>query len=356
MVGRILLIALFSLFVGLLPAASLAQSTITVVDGEPVDGPGDMVFAMQHNAVYVTSLAFDSGHAITHRVEPNQTLTPVGRTPVGSEPRAIAMARNGDYAVLVNSNVNQIAVMSIGDDGLLREVGRYPSGGLNPYDVAVGFNDIVVVTNRDSDQLTSFHIDRRGRLTPLDVAIPGVDPHVVSVSSRGFVAVANQTDRTISIYRMNRRGELRDGGTVMLDNMTPRTLTWRGSDLFVALDGPAPAQDMIRRLRVRRGGQVEYLSDTPAGAFLTDLEANEDGLFAVTVNTNGPGGADDANEVRSYRFEGNQLVQDAAVQTAGAPSFKQITARRLRNRAWQIVTSEYQGGWIRSFIYRRDDE
>ena len=121
------------------------------------------------------------------------SLTAVGRSAIGPEPRAIALARNGDYAVVVNSIVNEIAVMSIGDDGLLTEVNRVPSGGLNPYDVAVGFNDIVVVANRDSDQINTFQIDRRGRLTPLGVAVTGIDPHVVPTRLAGRHPVVGWT-------------------------------------------------------------------------------------------------------------------------------------------------------------------
>jgi hypothetical protein len=47
------------------------------------------------------------------------------------------MARNGDYAVVVNSIANEVVVMSVGEDGVLREASRTNSGGLNPYDVAV---------------------------------------------------------------------------------------------------------------------------------------------------------------------------------------------------------------------------
>ncbi|MBM4259605.1 MAG: lactonase family protein [Deltaproteobacteria bacterium] len=163
------------------PTVIFAQtSTLTVIDNEPVDiapgepGPGDnMVFSVRRNATYVVTLSFTTGQPgefVTHILNRDGTLDLVGRTPGGVEPRAIAMARNGDYVVVANSAANQIAVMSIGEDGVLREVSRTSSGGLNPYDVAVGFNDIVVVANRDSDQINTFHIDRRGRLTPLALA------------------------------------------------------------------------------------------------------------------------------------------------------------------------------------------
>lgn len=350
-------------------------STLTVVDNEPVDidqgepGPGDnMVFSVHRNATYVVSLAFttgEPGEIVTHRMAPSGELTFVGRTPGGVEPRAIAMARNGDYAVVVNSAANQVAVMSISDDGLLREVSRTSSEGLNPYDVAVGFNDIVVVANRDSDQINTFHIDRRGNLTPLSQAAAGIDPHVVSVSSRGVVGVANQTERSVSLFEMNRRGELVSLGTAIpmvgaLPDGTPtlfvpRTLSWRGRGLFVALDGPV--DDYIRAFHVSPHGVVEQRADTECGAFLTDLEANEDGLFAVTVNRNiQPDGTDlpDRDEVRVYSIsDETDLTLEASTQTDGVPpSFKQVaTGPALQPSDRHVIVSEFQSGFLRSLVY-----
>jgi hypothetical protein len=366
-------IVFLSVLIGLLsPVSSQAQtSTLTVVDSEPLpdDGPGDnMVFSVRRNGTFVVSLAFNRGEVVTHRLERDGNIgEEVGRTYVGPEPRAIAMARNGDYAVVVNSIANEVAVMSVGDDGQFSEVSRAPSGGLNPYDVALAFENIVMVANRDSDQINTFHIDRRGRLTPLDNAPTGTFPHVVSVSRRdGLVAVANQTDRSVSLFELNRRGQLDSLGPPIAmsitgsnppANMTPRTLSWQGRMLFVALDAPPGQDDVIRTFSVRRNGEFVQHGDTPAGAFLTDIEVKRDTLFAVTVNRNNLADpTDDRDEVRAYRREGTDLVLDAAAQTPGVPpSFKQISARRGRGGIWHVLVTEFQGGWLRSLIYAPDE-
>lgn len=361
------LLLFFAVF--LLPGAGFAQtSTLTVADNEPVDiapgepGPGDnMVVVVRRNGKFVESLSFATGQPgeiVTHRLNRDGTLDPVGRTPAGREPRQIAPARNGDYAVVVNSIDNQLGVFSIGDDGLPREISRTSSGGLNPFDVAVAYNDIVVVTNRDSDQINTFSIDRRGRLTPVDVAIPGVDPHVVSVSSRGFVGVANQTERSVSIYHINRRGELNPlGPAIPTDGMTPQAATWHGRWLYVALDKPFPEEDVIRTYHVNRRGQVAQFGDIAAGVFLTDIEANEDGLFAVTANRNNPADpTDDRDEARVYRInKDGSLSQDASVQTDNfPPSFKQISTSPARGpNDRHVIVTEFQGGWLCSLIYDR---
>ena len=361
-----LCVVLFILFGLLSPVSSQAQTTtLTVVDNESLPGgPGDVDFVPGQNDI--VTMSFTTGEAVISRLNPDGTITVVGRIPAGPEPRAVAFAHGGELAVIANSIANELGVFEVGDDGMLREINRVPSGGLNPYDVAVGFNDIVVVANRDSDQINTFHINRRGRLTPLAVAVTGLDPHVVSVSSRGFVGVANQTDRSVSLFELSRRGELIPlgppiamsiGGSNPPANMTPRTLSWQGRRLYVALDAPPGQDDVIRTLRVRRNGRVLQAGDVAAGAFLTDLEANEDGVFAVTVNRNNPADPnDDRDEVRFYRRERTGLTLDAAVQTPGVPpSFKQIAARPGRRGIFRLLTTEFQGGWLRSLLYVPDE-
>jgi Lactonase, 7-bladed beta-propeller len=325
------------------------------------NGPGDlMVFSVRRNAKYVVSMSFNSGEAVSHRMERDGSLTEVSRTPTGPEPRAIAMARDGDYAVVVNSISNQVVVMSVGEDGVLSEVDRIDSGGLNPYDVDAAYNDVVVVANRDSNEIRTFHIDRRGQLTAVDSTPTGNLPHVVSVSRGrdGLIAVANQGDRSVSMYQVDRRGQLTPGGTIPLDNMTPRTLSWQGRNLFVALDAPSPNEDLIRAFHVRRNGEIVQDEDTPAGAFLTDIEVIADMLFAVTVNRNNLADpTDDRDEVIAFRRDGTSLTREAAVQTPGVPpSFKQITAARGRRGNIHILTTEFQGGWLRSFLWSDNDE
>jgi 6-phosphogluconolactonase (cycloisomerase 2 family) len=362
MVSRALVIAILSvLMVALSPGLSQAQSTLTVVDSEPLpeDGPGDnVVFSVRRNRTFVVALAFNTGEAVTHRLERDGSIgEEVGRTYVGPEPRAIALAHGGELAVVANSIANELGVFEVGDDGLLREINRVPSGGLNPFDVAVAYNEIVVVTNHDSDQINTFHIERRGRLTALDNEPTGLEPHVVSVSRRGgMVAVSNRGERSVSIFELDRRGELTQFETIPVD-ATPQASAWEGRNVFVAIDRAFPEEDVIRVFAVRRNGEVVQGGDTAAGVFLTGLAARSDMLFAVTANRNDPANpTDDRNEIRAYRIEGNELVLDASVQTPGfPPSFKQVTARRGRGGIRHVLVTEFQAGWLRSLIYEPDE-
>ena len=350
----------------------VVAGTLTVVHDLQVDaipivdpGPGDnMVFAARRDARFVVSLSFANGgpgEVVSYRLgDDGQLSGPVSQTPGGNEPRAIAMARKGDYAVLVNSMDDKLTVMSVGDDGVLTKVSEAWSGGSNPYDVAVAFGHVVLVANRDSNDLSTFHLDRHGQLVgPLATETTGPTPHVVVVGARGHVAVCNQTGQSLSLFEVDRRGELAFLGTRTLDGMTPRTASWNGDDLFVALDAPS-GEDVIRSFTVGRRGQVTQGSDTPAGFFLTDIEANEDGLFAVTIaldtSVSPPVPKD---QVRVYRIDGRELTLDASVFTATVPqppqpNFKQVsTGKARKHNDRHVIVSEFFGGYLRSLMYDR---
>jgi 6-phosphogluconolactonase (cycloisomerase 2 family) len=355
MFGRALLIAVLSGTTLLMsPYASLAQTgMLTVADNEPLpeDGPGDaIVVAVRRDVRYVVSLAFTRGEAVTHRMERDGQLTEVGRTPAGPEPRAIAMAHGGDLAVIANSIANEIGVFSVGDNGLLREINRVPVEG-RPWDVDVAYGNIVLVVERDGNEIRSFQVNRRGGMTERDRMPTGLTPHVVGVRD-GTVLVSNMGEQSISMFEVDRRGELTQGTTIPVD-ATPQTIAWYGRQAFVALDKPFPQEDVIRRFHVRRDGEVVQHEDTQAGVFLTDIEANADGVFAVTANLNNPADpTDDRDEVRAYRRDGSALVLDATIQTPGfPPSFKQIAARRGRGGIWHLLVTGFQAGYLRSLIY-----
>jgi hypothetical protein len=369
--GAFFLLLLPLLILLVAPGVGFAQSTLTVVDNEPVDiapgepGPGDnMVFSVRRNATYVVALSFatgQDGEVVTHRMDKKGKLEFVGRTPAGPEPRAVAFSFGGDLAVIANSIADELGVFEVGDDGLLREINRVPSDGDNPYDVAVAFNDVVVVANRDSDQINTFHLDRNGTVTPRGSQPTGIDPHVVSVSRQGgLVAVANggvvingvPGATSVSLFKINRQGDMSALGDIELGAQA-RTLAWFKKCLFVGL-----RTNQIRRLCVNRRNEVTQVGpDTPAGLFLTDLEANEDGLFEATVtdpNNTPTNPLDDQDEVWIYRSKKcGSLELDATASTGESPpSFKQISTfpgRRPIDR--HVIVSEFQSGWLRSLLY-----
>jgi hypothetical protein len=113
----------------------------------------------------------------------------------------------------------------------------------------------------------------------------------------------------------------------------------------------------IFAMRIGRRGEISQAGDIAAGVFLTDIEANEDGVFAVTANLNDPADPfDDSDEVRVYSRDGAELTLEAAVQTPGfPPSFKQIATARGLGGIYHVATA-FQSGWLRPFIWGEDGE
>jgi hypothetical protein len=332
-----------------------ADGTLTMVDEENVGGgPGDVVVVKpspNRRGTHVVHMAFNAGEAVAHRLEPDGRLRPTNRSPVGPEPRAIALLHDGDVAVIVNSSENEIGVHRVGENGSFTEINRADSGGLNPYDVA-SYDDIVVVANRDSNGIQTFHVSRSGALVPVSGAATGVGPHIVSVSRRFDIAVGNLTSRTLNIFKGDTAGGTTLVTTVPLD-LPPRAMAWRGRTIWVALDSPFPEDDIIRPYTLNPRGEVTQGTDTLAGPFVTDIEIRINSLYAATVNANGAGFADDRDELRVYQIgTDNSLQLDAALQTPGAtPSFKQLVVGPNRLKQRTAFLTEFQAGWLRSFLY-----
>lgn len=413
------LLLLILLAAPVVAVAQAQQGAIRVAHSVPVDiapgepGPGDNMLFRENGKLYAATLSFTTnaaGQIVTYEMDGAGIMNLLGRTPAGEEPRQLrpilgrrVFVEDGELVLAVaNSFSDEIRVHKFDRrEGLFDEVSRSPSGGDNPYDIAA-FGRTLFVVNRDSDTLTWFFIEEGGQLRPLGAAPTGRAPHALAISPGGTeLAVANQGEGTISLYAMDPQGNITSRGPdISVAPNVPRNVDWgaggditeddteRFATLFVAVDvqpGPGTPQpdDAISSWRVTRNAlldlqvdqpgdtpwqpsflnkakkgrtwQVDHLGDTPAGAFLTDIEVAGNRLFAATVNRNGPGGADDRDEIRVYRIEGTQLTLDAAVQTdAFPPSFKQLSTIRGRKRGERhVIVSEFQSGWLRSLIYDR---
>jgi 6-phosphogluconolactonase (cycloisomerase 2 family) len=347
-----------TLLLTLFPAAQvLAQGQFTLIDSEAVPGPGDnMVVVERGGARFTITLSVTTDTAYVHRVSTTGEMDLVSIAPTGGGPRAIAMARNGQYAVIANSNTDDLSVMSISDQGVMSEVNRVSSGGDNPFDVAVAYDDLVLVANRDSDNVTLFSIDRRGVMRQVGQPHPaGIDPHVISVSPQGVVAVANSTSNDLTIFDLDRRGNM-----FLLDQAfpvgnSPKAVAFGtfGFSMFVATRSPAGQQDQIQAYEVhhpRRSVNLVAAGSTPAGVLLTDIEVTVDSLFAVSVNP-----LTGRDQVRAFDRRGSQLIAGAILETAGPPpSFKNIASAPVRGPIDRILfVSEFQGGWLRSIRFDR---
>lgn len=341
-------------------AASFAQvgalaATGSVVDARNVPGPAGVAVVRKPSATLVLTVSYTENRLLSNRVASDGTLAPVDSKPTGAGPRAVAITRQGGYAVTVNSDSDDMSVHAIDDNGFLTQVGpRVPSGGDNPFDVAAVFDDLVVVANRDSDTVSVFSLDSNGNMRKVGNPSPtGVDPHVVAISPRGLVAVANSTSNDLTIFEIDQQGNMFLADESFPVGNSPKAVAFdkRGGALFVATGGATPGVEyQIQGYRVARPGarQVDLVPEsvTPGGYFVTDMKMGQRHLHVATV------GATQGNELRAYDVDGTSLHPDGTFALPGPPSFKQLAAARGASKSREnVFVTEYQANQLLLFRF-----
>lgn len=180
----------------------------------------------------------------------------------------------------------------------------------------------------------------------------GNDPHIISVGGSGLVAVANSSSNDLTLLEVDRSRDLNlltppsrpVGGS-------PKALGFYGRRLFVATrsDQFGVTEDQIEEHNVARDGTLTYLSSTIAGFFLTDLEANEDGLFTVTRGS--PTGA---LEVRTYDIKvGGGLSFRELLTLPNVGSFQQVATHPGRRDIRHVLVTQFQANSLHSITYQK---
>jgi hypothetical protein len=271
---------------------------------------------------------------------------------------------------MANTDDDALRAIPINRDGTLGPPVSTPSGGDQPWDVEVAFDDIVLVANRGSSRVNMFTINRQGDLIPVGdpMGLPTGDvPHAVSISRRGLVAVANHPKRSVDLYELDRRGNASPLGFIDLSDageLSPFSITWGRNNLHVGLLDVVGFQDQESRIRTFHFGRgdggewtSESVGDTLAGRFLTDLQANKDRLFAATLGDTDPDmpGVQGSDEIGVYEIgRRGELTQDASIFTPGQPlSNKRLATADFGDDYMGIMTTEFHSDTMRSLLYGR---
>ena len=358
--------------------APISAQSLALLGSSTVSGVGPPMFVRAFGKTFAVLGAYDDRQLELRQDNTGQLLDTID---VGGKPTDIAVLEDGTLAVsLEEGEVALFAVVRNGSGYGLEELDRASTGGTPTTNVAVGFNEVVIVTNRGaSGSVRSFRTEDR-KLFVVDNAPAGFDPHVVSVSRNGIVtgrglgvpsrstaaeqslvAVANDGSNDLTLLAVDKNGNLDVLDESFPLGARPRTLRFSpdGRFLFVALAirtaQQAQLQDEIAIYQVGDNGALSTLGRTFAGRFLTDLEVVPDGLVAVTVNDN------TKDEVRTYRRQGGELTLDASLETPGVPglppSFKKLAVDRDCGsvESTRILVGEYQAGRVRSLSYTPSD-
>jgi hypothetical protein len=364
--------ASFASLLLLAAAAPLAAAgSLRVVDVKQVSGAGDVDVAEYFDSSGRTrnvlfTLGFNDNSIRTHEIGSGSTLIDRNVTWSCDGPRQLAQLPTiGPGAILdVNSVVvcsrgNEVAEYGSSSGAAVNLVTKTSSGGTDPADVAVTRDSEYAFTaNLASKSLSVLRRDRLNHSLTLrgEYTVP-YEPTHVDVSRNRIVAVAGTNPNYFGTFRYDRStGTLSPINGVMLAQR-PTAMAFAdevGTSsqlLYLGLrSNQAGVEDQIATYRIEPTGNFNLVGNTAAGLFLTDFIPTYDRLYAVTVNLF------QRDELRVYRRPGTQLVWDASVDTPESPSFKQVAVAPSRGRVTPVFVSAFQGNWLRSYEYTRDDD
>jgi len=141
-----------------------------------------------------------------------------GVDPLASQ-GALTLSRDGRLLLAVNAGSNTISSFIITDSGAPFLVDVKPSGGAQPNSVDVLGNIVYVsnvgnAANNFASNITGFHIDKNGRLTPIprstySLSTFNAQPAQVLFTPDGSkILVSELTSNHLSVFRVNQNGTL----------------------------------------------------------------------------------------------------------------------------------------------------
>lgn len=348
-----------------------AAGSLRVVDVKQVSGAGDLdvveyLDSSGRTRNVLLTLGFNDNSIRTHEIGTGSTLIERNVTWSCDGPRQLALLPTigagpilDVNSVVVCSRGNEIAEYGSNSGGVVNSITKTSSGGTDPADVAVTRDSEYAFTaNLASKSLSVLRRDRLNHSLTLrgEYTLP-YEPTHVDVNRNRIVAVAGTNPNYFGTYRLDRStGALSPIGAVMLAQR-PTAMAFAdevGTSsqlLYLGLrSNQAGVEDQIATYRIEPTGNFSLVGNTAAGLFLTDFIPTYDRLYAVTVNTS------QRDELRVYRRPGTQLVWDASIDTPESPSFKQVAVAPSRGRVTPVLVSAFQGGWLRSYEYTRDDD
>ncbi len=231
----------------------------------------------------------------------SESLSLIGRTPVGAFPVAVAVS---DRLVFVaNQGSSDLAVLDLDPaTGTLRPLSRTPTGGF-PLSVAVS-GDSVFVANvlstlpglSPKGSVESFGVDRgSGALTRLDVRPAGLTTVSVAVSG-SFVMACNRDSNNVNVFRWDAlSGSLAevDGSPFAVGELPVYALAPPGLGIALVADAGAGELTVLRvdgssgRLttmsRVATGDLPLSLAVSPAGVVLV-ANGNSDSVTVLRLD------------------------------------------------------------------------
>jgi len=186
-----------------------------------------------------------------------------------ADPAQIELSPDAGHLVVTEKATNQIDVYSIGKDGLAEGPMVHASSGQTPFGFAFRRDGLLVVSEafgaaKGASAVSSYQLSDDGALEPVSGSVPDEQSAAcwVVIAGSGRVAFTSNTGSgSVSSYRIDRGGRLVlldpiAGDTGTGSSPTDMALAQRSRFLYVLDSGTA----VISAFRVRRDGALEALT------------------------------------------------------------------------------------------------
>ncbi|WP_405083160.1 lactonase family protein [Paenibacillus chitinolyticus] len=244
---------------------------------------------------------------------------------------ALTLSRDGRFLLAVNAGSHSISSFIITDNGTPVLMDVKPSGGAQPNSVDV-FDNFVYVSNvgnpanNFTSNITGFHIDDNGRLTPLSthsLSTLNAQPAQVLFTPDGSkILVTELTSNHLSVFHVNKNGMVT--GPIVNDSygQGPLGAYFLSSGILLVTEAVSNA---LSSYSMSNDGILHVISGSVPNGYKTAcwVVTTRDERFAYISNTL-------SGTISTYRIDGSgalTVVGHTTSTPVGAPAGLPIDAR-----------------------------
>ncbi|MEH7332296.1 beta-propeller fold lactonase family protein [Neobacillus drentensis] len=248
-----------------------------------------------------------------------------GVDPLASQ-GSLTLSRDGRFLIAVNAGSHSISSFIIPDSGAPVLIDVKSSGGAQPNSVAV-FGNLLYVsnvgnpTNNFASNITGFHIDANGRLTPIPGSIhslstPNAQPAQVLFTPDGSkILVSELTSNRLSVFHVNQNGTVTRPIVNDSNGMGPLGAYFLSSGILLVTEAVSNA---LSSYSLSRDGTLHVISGSVPNGYVTAcwVATTRDERFAYTTNTL-------SGTISTYRIDPSgalSVVRHITSTPAGTPA------------------------------------
>ncbi|MCQ6282143.1 beta-propeller fold lactonase family protein [Bacillus sp. EB600] len=245
-----------------------------------------------------------------------------GVDPLSSQ-GSLTLSRDGRFLLAVNTGSNSISSFILNDSGVPVLADEKPSGGTQPNSVDV-FGNILYVSNvgnaanNFSSNISGFHIDDNGRLTPIPFSIHSLSTfnaqpgQVLFTPDGSKILVTELTSNHLSIFHVNNKNGTVTG-PIVTDSygQGPLGARFLSSGILLVTESITNA---LSSYSLSNNGILHVISGSVPNGYLTAcwIVTTKDEQFAYTTNTA-------SGTISTYRIDANGALSVAGHITSTPP-------------------------------------